>query len=312
MTDIMGMKDIAFPHLHIYLSNVPKSISIFGFEIAFYGIIIAIGVFLGFTLAAKEGKRLGQPDDLWWDFIIWAIVFSVIGARIYYVIFSWDLYKDNPLQIFNIRNGGLAIYGAVIGGILTLYVFSRLKKQSFLSMADAGVFGLLLGQIIGRWGNFMNREAFGGYTDGLFAMRIPMEMVRPSDISPDIAAHIVEGTNYIQVHPTFFYESCLNLILLLLMWAYRKHKKFDGEMALWYLGGYGIIRFFVEGLRTDQLQIGQTGIAVSQMLGILLFAASLITAAVAHMRLRREAGVRSATDRVGEKVEEISAGGKKE
>lgn len=287
MADIMGEMDIAFPNLHIYLSNVPKSISVFGFEIAFYGMIIALGVFLGFMLASKEGKRLGQPDDLWWDFIVWAIVFSVIGARLYYVIFSWDMYKDNPMQIFNIRNGGLAIYGAVIGGILTLYVFSRIKKQSFLSMADAGVFGLLLGQIIGRWGNFMNRECFGGYTDGLFAMRLPIEMVRSSDISPNIAAHIVEGTNYIQVHPTFLYESGLNLILLLVMWAYRKHKKFDGEMILWYLGGYGITRFFVEGLRTDQLQIGQTGIAVSQMLGGGLFAASLIILIVMHIRLHK-------------------------
>lgn len=287
MADIMGKMDIAFPNLHIYLSNVPKSISVFGFEIAFYGMIIALGVFLGFMLASKEGKRLGQPDDLWWDFIVWAIVFSVIGARLYYVIFSWDMYKDNPMQIFNIRNGGLAIYGAVIGGILTLYVFSRIKKQSFLSMADAGVFGLLLGQIIGRWGNFMNRECFGGYTDGLFAMRLPIEMVRSSDISPNIAAHIVEGTNYIQVHPTFLYESGLNLILLLVMWAYRKHKKFDSEMILWYLGGYGIIRFFVEGLRTDQLQIGQTGIAVSQMLGGGLFAASLIILIVMHIRLHK-------------------------
>lgn len=290
----MGKMDIAFPHLHIYLSNVPKSISVFGFQIAFYGIIIALGVFLGFMLASKEGKRLGQPDDLWWDFSIFAIIFSVIGARAYFVIFSWDLYKDNPLQIFNIRNGGLAIYGGAIAGFLTLFVFSKIKKQSFFSMADAGVFGLLLGQIIGRWGNFMNRECFGGYTDNLLAMRLPIEMVRSSDISPDIASHIVEGTNYIQVHPTFLYESCLNLILLLIMWAYRKHKKFDGEMVLWYLGGYGIIRFFVEGLRTDQLQIGQTGIAVSQMLGGILFVASLLAAIVLHVRLYRKQKLQSA------------------
>lgn len=294
MTDIMGKMDIAFPHLHIYLSNVPKNISVFGFQIAFYGIIIALGVFLGFMLASKEGKRLGQPDDLWWDFSIFAIIFSVIGARAYFVIFSWDLYKDNPLQIFNIRNGGLAIYGGAIAGFLTLFVFSKIKKQSFFSMADAGVFGLLLGQIIGRWGNFMNRECFGGYTDNLLAMRLPIEMVRSSDISPDIASHIVEGTNYIQVHPTFLYESCLNLILLLIMWAYRKHKKFDGEMVLWYLGGYGIIRFFVEGLRTDQLQIGQTGIAVSQMLGGILFVASLLAAIVLHVRLYRKQKLQSA------------------
>jgi phosphatidylglycerol:prolipoprotein diacylglycerol transferase len=288
MADIMGKMDIAFPNLHIYLSNVPKSISVFGFQIAFYGIIIALGVFAGLLLAAKEGKRLGQPDDLWWDFIIYAVIFSVIGARIYYVIFSWDMYKDNLLEIFNLRHGGLAIYGAAIAGFLTLFIFSKIKKQSFFAMADAGVFGLLLGQIIGRWGNFMNRECFGGYTDGLLAMRLPIEMVRSSDISPDIAAHIVEGTNYIQVHPTFLYESGLNLILLLLMLAYRKHKKFSGEMVLWYLGGYGIIRFFVEGLRTDQLKIGSSNIAVSQMLGILLFAAAVVTAIITHLYLYKK------------------------
>lgn len=289
MTDVMGRMDIAFPNLNIYLSNIPKTFSFFGFEIAFYGVIIALGVFLGFTLASKEGKRLGQPDDLWWDFSIYAIVFSVIGARLYYVIFSWDAYKDNFLEVFNLRHGGLAIYGGVIGGFLTLFIFSRLKKQSFFAMVDVGVFGLLLGQIIGRWGNFMNRECFGGYTDSLLAMRLPVEMVRLSDISPDIAAHMVEGTNYIQVHPTFLYESALNLALLLIMWAYRKHKKFDGEMALWYLGGYGIVRFFVEGLRTDQLQIGSTGIAVSQMLGGILFIAALVAAIAMHLYLRKKA-----------------------
>lgn len=289
MTDVMGRMDIAFPNLNIYLSNIPKTFSVFGFEIAFYGVIIALGVFLGFMLASKEGKRLGQPDDLWWDFSIYAIVFSVIGARLYYVIFSWDAYKDNLLEVFNLRHGGLAIYGGVIGGFLTLFIFSRLKKQSFFAMVDAGVFGLLLGQIIGRWGNFMNRECFGGYTDSLLAMRLPVEMVRLSDISPDIAAHMIEGTNYIQVHPTFLYESVLNLALLLIMWAYRKHKKFDGEMALWYLGGYGIVRFFVEGLRTDQLQIGSTGIAVSQMLGGILFVAALAAAIAMHLYLRKKA-----------------------
>lgn len=311
MADVMGKMDIAFPNLHIYLSNIPKSISVFGFEIAFYGMIIALGVLLGFMLASKEGKRLGQPDDLWWDFIIYAIVFSVISARIYYVVFAWDMYKDNLLEIFNLRHGGLAIYGGAIGGFLTLYVFSRVKKQSFFSMADAGVFGLLLGQIIGRWGNFMNRECFGGYSDGLFAMRLPMEMVRSSDISPDIASHIVEGTNYIQVHPTFLYESVLNLILLLIMWAYRKHKKFDGEMTLWYLGGYGIIRFFVEGMRTDQLQIGGTGIAVSQMLGGFLFAASVIAAIVVHVRLFRKTKDAVALETTGGKVEESASGEEK-
>lgn len=285
----MGLMDIAFPNLGIYLKDVPKTISVFGFQIAFYGMIIATGVLLGFTMTSKEGDRLGHPKDFWWDFSIPAIVFSVIGARIYYVAFSWDMYKGNLKEIFNIRHGGLAIYGAVIAGFLTSYIFCRIKKVSYLSAVDAAVFGLLVGQIIGRWGNFMNREAFGGYTNGLFAMRLPIKAVRQSDISADIAAHIVEGTNYIQVHPTFLYESFLNLCLFIIMLLYRKHKRFDGEMALFYLGGYGIIRFFVEGLRTDQLQIGTTGIAVSQMLGLGLFAVSVIVAVIMHIRVSKKA-----------------------
>ncbi len=272
----MGKWDIAFPNLGIYLENVPKNFEVFGLTIALYGVIIALGVFLGFSLANHESNALGYPKDIWWDFAIWAIIFSILGARIYYVAFSWDYYGGHLNELLSIRKGGLAIYGGVIGGFLTLLVFCRLRKQNLWKMADVAVPGLLVGQIIGRWGNFMNREAFGGYTDSLFAMQLPVEAVRKVDISEDIAAHIIEGTNYIQVHPTFLYESVLNLILLAIIWSYRRRKKFDGELLLFYLGGYGIIRFFVEGLRTDQLQIGSTGIAVSQVLGIGLFVFSLI------------------------------------
>lgn len=267
--------DIAFPNLGIYLENVPKNFEVFGLTIAFYGLIIAVGMLLGFTLTNHESNRLGYPKDIWWDFAVPAILFSILGARLYYVIFSWEYYGKHLDQLFNIRGGGLAIYGGVIGGFLTLVVFCKIRKVNLWKMADVAVLGLLVGQIIGRWGNFMNREAFGGYTDGLFAMQLPIEAVRQSDISADIAMHIADGANYIQVHPTFLYESSLNLILLLVLWFYRKHKKFDGDMMLIYLGGYGIIRFFVEGLRTDQLQIGSTGIAVSQMLGLGLFVLSL-------------------------------------
>lgn len=279
--------DIAFPNLGIYLENVPKNFELFGLTIAFYGVIIALGVLLGFSLTNHESNRLGYPKDIWWDFAVPAVLFSVLGARIYYVVFSWDYYGQHLDQLLNIRGGGLAIYGGVIGGFLTLLVFCKIRKQNLWKMADVAVLGLLVGQIIGRWGNFMNREAFGGYTDGLFAMQLPIEAVRKSDISADIAAHIVDGVNYIQVHPTFLYESVLNLVLLIVLWFYRKHKKFDGDMMLIYLGGYGIIRFFVEGLRTDQLQIGSTGIAVSQMLGIGLFIFSLGVQIIVRMAMKK-------------------------
>lgn len=274
MQDIMESMDIAFPHLGIYLRNVPKGFSVFGFPIALYGVIIAVGVLAGVLLAAHVAKLEKLDPDVIWDFAIYAIIFSIIGGRIYYVIFSWDRYKDHLLDVFNTRKGGMAIYGAVIAAFLTLWIYCRKKKQSFLRMADICVPGLVLGQVIGRWGNFTNREVFGEYTDSLLAMRLPTEMVRTSDISEKIAAHMQQGTNYIQVHPTFLYESLWNLTLLVIMLLYRKHKKFEGEQWLLYLGGYGLGRVWIEGIRTDTLFIPHTTIAVSQMLAATLVVVS--------------------------------------
>lgn len=285
---MMDKWDIAFPHLGIYLEHFPKSFTVFGFTIALYGVIIALGVLFGFTLANHVANKQGLPKDLLWDFAVPAIIFSVLGARIYYVVFSWDYYKNHLNELLNIRQGGIAIYGAVIGGFLTLLIFCKIRKQNFFLVSDIAVLGLLVGQIMGRWGNFANREVFGHYTDSLFAMRLPIEAVRSADITPDIAAHITDGINYIQVHPTFLYESVLNLLLLIVLLLYTKHKKFNGEIALGYLGGYGIIRFFVEGIRTDQLKIGSTGIAVSQLLGMVLFIAAILTDVIVRIYRRKK------------------------
>ena len=163
----MSVKDIGFPNLGILLENVPKSFDIFGFELAMYGIVITIAVAAGFCMWLKLAKVDGMNPDLFWDFSIYAIIFCIIGARLYYVIFAWDMYKDDLKEIFNIRNGGLAIYGAVIAAFITAAVFCKIKKVKLLKFADIGVAGLILGQIIGRWANFFNREAFGDYTNNL-------------------------------------------------------------------------------------------------------------------------------------------------
>ncbi len=287
MQDIMNVTDISFPHLGIYLNNVPKSFSIFGFQIALYGIIIGIGVLCGVLMASYIAKKENLDSEVIWDFAIYAIIFSIIGARIYYVIFQWDMYKDNLLNIFNLRNGGLAIYGAVIAAFATLWVYCKVKKHSFLQIADICVPGLVLGQVIGRWGNFTNREVFGEYTDNLLAMRLPVDAVRSIDISENVARHIAEGTNYIQVHPTFLYESLWNLILLVMMLLYRQHKQFQGEMWLLYLGGYGLGRAWIEGIRTDTLFIPHTTIAVSQVLAIVLFVVALAADILIRMYRKR-------------------------
>lgn len=293
MIETMNSADIAFPNLGIYLENVPKNFSVFGLNIAFYGLIIGIGVMAGILMAAHDAKVTGQNPDDYWDFSIYAIVFSIIGARLYYVIFSWDNYKDDLTDIFKIWNGGLAIYGAVIAAFLTLLVYTRAKKLSFWQMADSGVLGLILGQIIGRWGNFMNREAFGDYSDGLLAMALPIDAVRRHEITANHWEHVAEGANYIMVHPTFLYESLWNLGVLIVLLLYRRHKKFQGEVALMYLAGYGIGRFFIEGLRTDQLLLPIVKLPVSQLLGITLFvvcSAAILIIRFAHKSEKRVLG----------------------
>ncbi|MCI8297337.1 MAG: prolipoprotein diacylglyceryl transferase [Lachnospiraceae bacterium] len=268
--------DISFPHLGIAIRHLQNSITIFGFRIAFYGIIIGCGMLAGIWLAQKDAKRRGQDPELYLDYALYGIICAIIGARTYYVIFEWDAYKNDLLQILNLRAGGLAIYGGVIGAVLSLIIFAWHRKQSFVSMADTGVLGLVLGQIIGRWGNFFNCEAFGGYTDGLLAMRIRRSLPNPSMISQELIDHIIieQGVEYIQVHPTFLYESLWNLCLLIFMLWYRKRKKFDGEMVLLYFIGYGIGRCWIEGLRTDQLLLFGTGLPVSQCLSVALAASS--------------------------------------
>ncbi|MCI9007850.1 MAG: prolipoprotein diacylglyceryl transferase [Lachnospiraceae bacterium] len=268
---------INFPNLGIYLDHVGKSITIFGFEIAYYGIIMGTSILLGLYLAEREAKRTGQNPDIYTDMVIYAIVFSIICARVYYVIFSWDNYKNNLLSIFNLRQGGIAIYGSIIGAVATVYVYCRVKKQSFLLMVDTACIGLVAGQILGRWGNFFNREAFGGYTNNLLAMQLPVSAVRAHEITDEMWAHVqlIGGEQFIQVHPTFLYESLWNLGVICFLYWYRTKKRFQGELFLTYLLGYGLGRVWIEGLRTDQLQIGGTGIPVSQLLAGLLILFSL-------------------------------------
>ena len=283
--------DISFVHLGLAIQNLRSSVSVFGFRIAFYGIIIGIGMLAGLWMAQSDARRRGQDPELYMYLALYGIIFAILGARIYYVLFEWDYYKDNLLEILNLRGGGLAIYGGVIGGVLTLAVFSRIRKESFFSMADSAVLGLVTGQIIGRWGNFFNCEAFGGYTDSLLAMRIRLALVRDNMLNADVLNHLIveNGIEYIQVHPTFLYESLWNLGLLCFMLWYRRRKAFDGEMLWIYLFGYGVGRFWIEGLRTDQLILFGTGIPVSQALSLVLILAAGTVLTIRHRKLRKHA-----------------------
>lgn len=282
------MYEIRFPNLGIVLNNVRDGFMIGNFEIRFYGVIIAVGFILGYLMIASEAKRTGQDPELYLDYMLWLVIPAILGARIYYVIFSIKSYVREGQSLgetikgmLNIRNGGLAIYGGVIAGIITLIIFARKRKQKVMLMLDTCSMGLLVGQICGRWGNFFNREAFGAYTNGLFAMAIPVDWfggknyllnkVNSGIITQDMIDNVsmFDGKEFIQVHPTFLYESLWNVMVLLVIFLYRRRKKFDGEMLALYLWGYGLGRVWIEGLRTDSLMLFGGHFKVTQLLAAL-------------------------------------------
>jgi phosphatidylglycerol:prolipoprotein diacylglycerol transferase len=246
----------------------PVAFHIFEQPIYWYGILISIGVLLGILLAIRNAKVFDIEQDSILDFALLAIPLAIIGARLYYVVFEWEMYQDNLLDIFNIRKGGLAIYGGVIGGILSGLIFTRWKKLDFWNLADACAPSLILGQAIGRWGNFVNQEAYGYIVENTRWQWFP-------------AAVFIEANN--QWHlATFFYESIWNFIIFIFLMFYRKHRKRTGEVFLLYLILYAFGRFFIEGLRTDSLYLGT--IRVSQLLSAVLF---IVGASVFVYRRRR-------------------------
>lgn len=282
---------IEFPNLGIYLANVGKSVSVFDFDIAYYGIAIGIGMLLGIMIASWQAKRIGINPEHVMDVAMYGIVFGIIGARAYYVAFSWEMYKGDLKSILNLRQGGLAIYGGVIAAIITVIVFAKIKKISATQLFDTVGVGLVTGQAIGRWGNFFNREAFGEYTDNLLAMRLPIDAVRKSDVTELMRENIVtmDGIDFIQVHPTYLYESLWCVMVLIIMVLFTKHRKFDGEVFLIYLLGYGVGRFWIEGLRTDQLLLPGIGLPVSQLLAGALVVVSLVTIVMKRMKIKNRA-----------------------
>jgi len=262
---------ISFPMLGGLTLNPPAYFTLFGRPVYFYGVLIGLGFLLGIGFCARRAPRFGLREDDVYDAMIWLIPCSILGARLYYVLFNLDYYIRSPGEIFAVWNGGLAIYGGVIAGALTAFLVCRRRKISFPAMLDCLCYGLLIGQIVGRWGNFMNREAFGAETDVFCRMGLT---------APDGAT--------IYVHPTFLYESLWNLgvLLFLLRFERRGRRRCDGQCALLYFLLYGLGRFWIEGLRTDSLYLGGTGIRVSQALSLAL---ALAAAAVLLVRRGRPA-----------------------
>lgn len=301
------MYEIRFPNLGIQLNNVLDGFSIGNFEIRFYGVIIALGFVLAYALVSREAVRTKQDPELYLDYLLWMVIPAILGARLYYVLFSLDEFvKEGQsvgktiLGMLNIRNGGLAIYGGIIAGILVLVLFAKKRKVSALLMLDTCCMGLLIGQIMGRWGNFFNREAFGGYTDSLLAMAIPVEWfggknyllstVNSGVITQEMIDNVllIEGKEFLQVHPTFLYESIWNLCVLLIIFAYRRNKKFDGELCAMYIWGYGLGRVWIEGLRTDSLMLFGMDFRASQLLAALCVIGASVFMIYKRVQLRKQ------------------------
>ena len=283
---ISGTPDILFPNLGIVFENVPRTVvTLFGFGIYFYGFLIAVGVALAAAYGINEAKRTGQDPDVYVSILTWGLVGAFVGGRLYYVAFQWENYRHNLLQILSLRDGGIAFYGSVLGAILAGIIYVRMRKLSVRLHADTAMPAILIGQALGRWGNFFNREAYGNYTDSLFAMAIRADDAR-GPISAEMAENmfVINGAAYIQVHPTFLYESLWCIVAFGLLMLYKRYKKFPGEMGLLYFVAYGTGRFFIEGIRADQLMLWGTNIPASQFLSALLVAGSL--AAIAFERRR--------------------------
>ena len=268
------MPDIIFPNLGITLDTINTiAFTVFGFGIYWYAIFVVLGIIAGVYFGAIFApKKTGQDPNVYMDFALYVVPACIVGARLFYVIFAWDETWTFG-RIFDIRQGGLAIYGVVIMAIVTAFVFTKLKKMSFLNFADTGIVGLIIGHAIGRFGNFVNREAFGGYTDGLFAMEIRLDQVHNlSTVTQEMLDNSIirEGIRYISVHPTFLYEAAINFALFIALNLYRKHKKFNGELLAYYFLVYGVARFFIEGLRTDQLLLAGTNLSISMIMSAII------------------------------------------
>ena len=282
MTEIPVITDpyeIQFPRLGWTFHINPTAFSIFGMDIQWYGIIITFGLVLALLYVMPKMTRFGIDAEKALDAIIGGVLGGIVGARTYYVIFNWDSYKGDLMAIINTRNGGLAIYGGIIGSVAVGLIICKIRKIKFLPMLDIIALGFLIGQGIGRWGNFVNQEAFGSNTDNILGMT-------GGEIQATILSDRASGLDYFQtVHPCFLYESVWCLLGFVIISLYSRRRKYDGQILLMYMMWYGAERFVVEGLRTDSLMIGN--MRVSQMLSAILCIVSIVLQIIMIIRVKK-------------------------
>lgn len=260
---------ISFPKLSITLHLDSVAFTVGSKDIYWYGIIIAFGFAVAVIAALRLAKTYGVRAETIYDVVIYGTPSAIIAARLYYVAFEWESYADNPIDIIKIWNGGIAIYGAIIGATAAVFIYCRVKKLNLPLIFDIGAVGLVIGQIFGRWGNFFNQEAFGSNTNAPWGMTGNIIIRRLEEMAADGMAVNPD----IPVHPTFLYESLWNAAVLAVLLVLFKRRKFDGQVFLTYISLYGLGRFFIEGLRTDSLYLG--AFRVSQLVAAITFAAGV-------------------------------------
>lgn len=267
------MPEIWFPHLNIEIDTLNRiCFTLFGVDVYWYGVFIALAFILGLQVAVINAKRVGFDSNYLYDFIPIAMLCAIVGARAYYVLFSFSYYKNHLNEIFSLRDGGLGVYGGIILSFFALYIYTRIKKIGFLNVCDIAIPGVALGQAIGRWGNFFNKEAFGSYTDNIFAMRIRTDVA--SFIPNGMEVFNYNGADYIQVHPTFLYESILDFSIFCFLMIYFSNRKFNGHIFYLYIVLYCFGRFFIESLRQDQLMI--FGMPISMIVSFVAFLVAIV------------------------------------
>lgn len=272
----MGADFIEFPKLGIHLDISPVAFTLGTIQVRWYGIVIALGIMISLTLAMRQSKRFNLKEDDILDLFLWALPVSIIFARLFFVVFTWDQYKDDLLEIVRIWHGGLAIYGGIIGAVLTAFFFTRARKINTLDLCDFGIVYMPLGQAIGRWGNFFNQELYGTNTD------LPWGMT-----GNRIQAFPDPGINGdIPVHPTFLYESLLNFVVFVILLKIRKNRKVKGSVIASYLVCYSLVRFFMEFLRVDEF--GNGNIRYNQVFAAAVFVAGLVWLIYLYRRAQKE------------------------
>lgn len=260
---------VSFPNLNLTFNMDRVAFSVFGFDIYWYALIITFGIIMAYIFITLEGKRQKINTEIFSDIILIGLPCAIVGARLYYVIYKWEYYGENLIDIFNLRNGGLAVYGGVIAGVLAAYIYLKKKKQPVLRLFDICSIGLLIGQCIGRWGNFVNVEAYGYETNSFFKMEIF------SDVYDKVVC----------VHPTFLYESAWSFAGIILLYVLLRKKKYDGQVFFSYISWYGLGRFFIEALRTDSLYLGS--IRVSQLVAVLSVIAGVVFNIILYKRNKK-------------------------